>query len=157
MRPPFTAHRPPPAPRARSAGLVRAAGFTLIEVLVALSIMAVLAVMAWQGIDAMARTRNVTQAAMERTLRFNTAMAQWERDLQTLLDTKAVPALRFDGATLRLTREVDGGVQMVAWSFRDGAWWRWASPAVTRLTSCRSNGCAANNSLATRWAPACDR
>lgn len=110
----------------------RAAGFTLVEVLVALSIMAVLAVMAWQGIDAMARTRNSTQAAMERTLRFNTAMAQWERDLQKLLDTKAVPALRFDGATLRLTREVDGGVQMVAWSFRDGAWWRWASPAVTR-------------------------
>jgi general secretion pathway protein J len=110
----------------------RAAGFTLVEVLVALSIMAVLAVMAWQGIDAMARTRTVTQAAMERTLRLNTAMAQWERDLQALLDTKTVPPLGFDGATLRLTREVDRGVQMVAWSFRDGALWRWASPTATR-------------------------
>ncbi|MFY7915396.1 MAG: hypothetical protein ACOVPA_12105, partial [Rubrivivax sp.] len=45
----------------------------------------------------------------------------------------AVPALRFDGAQVRLTREAaEGGVQVVVWSRRDGAWWRWASPAVTR-------------------------
>ena len=35
----------------------RARGFTLVEVLVALAIMALLATMAWQGVDAMARTR----------------------------------------------------------------------------------------------------
>ena len=110
----------------------RQAGFTLVEVLVALSIMAVLAAMAWQGIDAMARTREASNAAVERTLRIQTALAQWERDLQSLQDTQVVPPLRFDGATLRLTREAEGGVQLVAWSLRDGSWWRWASPAVTR-------------------------
>lgn len=110
----------------------RSCGFTLVEVLVALSIMAVLATMAWQGVDAMARTREISNASIERTLRIGTALAQWEQDLQALQDTRVVPALRFDGATLRLTRTGDGGVQLVAWSLRDGAWWRWTAPAVTR-------------------------
>lgn len=108
-------------------------GFTLVEVLVALTIMAVLSMMAWQGIDAMARTRQSSNAAVERTLRIQTALAQWERDLQSLQNTRSVPALRFDGARLTLTREAEGGVQLVVWSLRDGAWWRWASPAVTRV------------------------
>lgn len=116
-----------PHPRAAEAG------FTLVEVLVALAIMAVLAAMAWQGIDAMARTREASNTAVERTLRIQTALAQWERDLQSLQDTHVVPPLRFDGATLRLTREAEGGVQLVAWSLRDGSWWRWGSPAVTRV------------------------
>lgn len=107
-------------------------GFTLVEVLVALTIMAVLSVMAWQGIDAMARTRESSSAAVDRTLRTQTAIAQWERDLQALQNTRSVPPLSFDGATLRLTREADGGIQLVAWTIRDKAWWRWASPAVTR-------------------------
>lgn len=115
-----------PLPRPQS-------GFTLVEVLVALTIMAVLSTMAWQGIDAMARTREASNAAVERTLRLQTALAQWDRDLQSLQDTRIVPALSFDGATLRLTRVADGGVQLVTWTVREQAWWRWASPAVTRV------------------------
>lgn len=110
----------------------RGRGFTLVEVLVALAIMALLATMAWQGVDAMARTREIGNGAVERTLRLQTALAQWERDLQAVQDTHTVPALRFDGARLLLTREAEGGVQLVAWQLRDGAWWRWTSPAVTR-------------------------
>lgn len=109
-----------------------ARGFTLVEVLVALSIMAVLATMAWQGIDAMARTREISAASVERTLRLQTAIAQWERDLQAIQDTHVVPALRFDGARLLVTREAEGGIQLVAWQLRAGAWWRWAGPPVTR-------------------------
>jgi general secretion pathway protein J len=41
----------------------------------------------------------------------------------------------FDGATLRMTRSVPDGVQVVVWSMRPqgtaNAWERWASPAVT--------------------------
>lgn len=110
-----------------------ARGFTLVEVLVALAVMAVIAGMAWQGIDAMARSRDAAQRSSQATLRTGTALAQWERDLGMVLTTGTVPALRFDGANVRLTREAaDGGVQVVVWSVREGAWWRWASPGVTR-------------------------
>ena len=88
-------------------------GFTLVEVLVALAVMAVIAGMAWQGLDAMVRSREAAQASSQATLRTGIALAQWERDLWAVLPTGAVPALRFDGAHVRLTREAaDGGVQV---------------------------------------------
>jgi general secretion pathway protein J len=108
-------------------------GFTLVEVLVALVIMAVLAGMAWSGIDGMARSRTASNESVEKTLRLNTALAQWEQDLLALQNTLFVDPIDFDGATLRVTREAEGGVQLVAWSLRGGAWWRWASPAVTQV------------------------
>jgi general secretion pathway protein J len=111
---------------------VQSGGFTLVEVLVALLILAVLSGMAWQGIDGMSRARNGSQAQMERSLRMNTVVAQWEQDLGALYDSAVVPALAFDGATVRLVRTVDAGVQMVAWSLRGSGWQRWAGPVVTR-------------------------
>ena len=94
-------------------------------------IMAVLATMAWQGIDGIVRARDISQAQVDRSLRLNTVIAQWDQDLAALIDTGVVPALRFDGATLRLSRQADGGVQMVAWSLREQQWQRWAGPVVT--------------------------
>lgn len=111
---------------------MRARGFTLVEVLVALLILSVLSVMAWRGIDGMARARDGSQAQMEGTLRLNTVIAQWEQDLASIHDTDAVPALGFDGATVRLARTVPGGVQLVAWSLRGSQWLRWAGPVVQR-------------------------
>lgn len=105
----------------------------------ALSVMAVIAGMSWQGIDAMARSRDIAQASAERTLRLGTVLAQWEHDLQAVLPTGVVPALRFDGATTWLTREAPGGVQLVAWTWRDGAWWRWAAPAATSTRDLRAH------------------
>ena len=107
-------------------------GFTLVEVLVALSIMAVVATLTWRGVDGMVRSRDISQAATDRTLRLGTVLAQWERDLQTVQSGMGVPPLGFDGASLRLAREAEGGIQLVSWTVRDGALWRWASPATTR-------------------------
>jgi general secretion pathway protein J len=107
-------------------------GFTLVEVLVALLILAVLSGMAWRGIDGMSNARDRSQAEIERSLRLNTVVAQWESDLGALYTSPTVPALAFDGATLRLVRTVDAGVQMVAWSLRGQRWQRWAGPVVTR-------------------------
>jgi general secretion pathway protein J len=111
----------------------RVRGFTLVEVLVALVIMAVLSTMAWQGIDGIVRARDISQAQTERILRLNTVIAQWDQDLQSLHDTSAVPALSFDGATLRLVRVAPQGVQVVAWSLQGNQWRRWAGPVVTRV------------------------
>jgi len=110
----------------------RSSGFTLVEVLVALLIMAILSAMAWQGVDGMVRARDASQAAAERTLRLTTVMAQWEQDLSTLYDSPSAPAIAFDGVNLRLARYTSEGAQIVVWSLRDGVWRRWASPSVKR-------------------------
>jgi general secretion pathway protein J len=108
-------------------------GFTLIEVLVALVILAVLSGMAWRGIDGMSKARSGSQQQTERSLRLTTVIAQWERDLGALYASPAVErALAFDGATVRLVRAVEGGVQMVVWSLHGERWQRWAGPVVTR-------------------------
>ena len=108
-------------------------GFTLVEVLVALSIMAVLATMAWQGIDGMVRARDISQARLDRSLRLSTVMAQWDQDLASLFDTPAVPHLSYDGSTLRIVRRAPGGVQLVAWSHQGTQWLRWSGPVLTRV------------------------
>jgi len=108
------------------------AGFTLVEVLVALVLMAVLSGMAWQGLDGISRARTISQARIEQTLRLNTVLAQWEQDLQSIYDTNLVPALTFDGATLRMVRRQPEGLQVVAWSLREQRWLRWTGAIVTQ-------------------------
>ena len=61
-----------------------AAGFTLIEVLVALSVMALMALMSWQAIDGMVRTQERARAHTDDTLTLQAAFAQWRADLDTM-------------------------------------------------------------------------
>ena len=114
------------------------AGFTLVEVLVAMMVMAIMAGMAWQGVDGIVRARDSSQARLEQTLRLNTVIAQWQQDLASIQDTAVVPlALSCDGASVRLTRRTPTGLQVVAWTLRPGngasgaTWQRWAGPPVT--------------------------
>ena len=113
----------------------RATGFTLVEVLVALLVLALMAGMAWQGVDGIVRSRDGSQGQIDRTLRINAVVGQWETDLGALQETGAVPALNFDGATLRLTRASQDGMQVIAWSLRPdqngSTLLRWAGPVVT--------------------------
>jgi general secretion pathway protein J len=66
-------------------------------------------------------------------------IGQLEQDLSALQETPNVPGLSFDGATLRLTRRADLGLQVVAWSLRpnadgsgSGTLLRWAGPPTTK-------------------------
>lgn len=106
-------------------------GFTLVEVLVALVVMATMAAMAWRGIDALVRSREIAQQRLAQTARLQTVIAQWEADLRALQDSHSpVEALAFDGGNLVLTRQGSDGLQLVVWSLREGSLWRWESPAV---------------------------
>jgi general secretion pathway protein J len=124
--------------------ITAASGFTLVEVLVALMVMAIMAVMAWQGVDGIVRARDSNQSRLERSLRLNTVISQWEQDLAALQQTSVVPAaLSFDGAAVRLTRRTTGGLQLVVWSLRPddngNTWLRWAGPAVTTSGALQDN------------------
>ncbi len=96
-------------------------------------LMAVLAGMAWQGLDGISRARTASQERVDQTLGLNTVLAQWEQDLLSVYDTRGtVPALAFDGARLRLVRRQPEGLQVVVWSLRERALWRWAGPVTAQ-------------------------
>lgn len=127
----------PHRPDRRLAPQPRPSGFTLVEVLVALFILSVVALMAWQGLDALVRTRDGAQARSEQTLQLNNALAQWELDLHQIQHSAVVPVLRFDGSAMRLTRHTPQGLQVVLWTVQDGRWYRWASAPTTRTLALR--------------------
>jgi general secretion pathway protein J len=110
----------------------RSRGFTLVEVLVALMVLALMAAMAWRGVDALVRTREVAQARMESLLRPQSVMAQWEADLQAVISTQVSPGVLCEGASLHLTRRQPDGVQVVTWALRSGTLNRWAAAPTTR-------------------------
>ena len=109
---------------------MKSRGFTLVEVLVALVILTLMALLAWRGIDALLTSRDIAEAHLARSTRLQTVLQQWEQDLLAVQDSSVMPKLAFDGASLRLTRRQEQGLQVVAWTLREGRLYRWAGPVV---------------------------
>jgi general secretion pathway protein J len=107
-------------------------GFTLIEVMVSLFILAVMAGMAWQGVDMVVRSRDSARARTEATLRLHSVLTQWEMDLREMIATDIAPGFEAQGNAMRLTRQTPQGIQVVSWTVRAGGWYRWASAPATR-------------------------
>jgi len=113
----------------------RPTGFTLVEVMVALVIMAVLSALAMRGMDALMRAKDAALASTDRTLKLNTGMSQFEYDMSMVVDSKVLPkAIMFDGATLRIARRTPQGIELVLWTLQDHRWQRWASAPVVHLS-----------------------
>lgn len=118
-------------------------GLTLVEMLVAIVVLALLALMGWRGLDAQLRTREHVSDRVDQIARLQTGLAQWTNDLEAMVDMGLVPALDFDGRSLRITRvdpHLEGQpLRVVAWSQRTiegqaqgrGSWVRWQSPPLS--------------------------
>jgi general secretion pathway protein J len=113
----------------------RPSGFTLIEVMVALLIMAILAALAFRGIDALVRSKDAALGATDRTLKLNTGMSQFDYDIAQMVDSKVLPqSMMWDGASLRFARRTPDGIQLVEWTLQDRRWQRWASASFTHMS-----------------------
>ena len=135
----------------------KTAGFTLIELMVAVAIMALLAMLSWRGLDGMTRVQSQTQAKTDGVLALQAGLAQWQTDLDALTQLPQITgagnignALDYDGQVLRLIRRyaeektpatngstgalVTESIRVVAWSQRGvegkSRWLRWQSPAL---------------------------
>ena len=113
-------------------------GFTLVELLVGLALMALLAVLSWRGLDTMMRTRDNTQARIDAVAAAQIALSQWRADLNAMHILPGVlggSSMSWDGRVMRLLRRSstplaqgqDAGVVVSAWTVRDGQWRRWQS------------------------------
>ncbi len=116
-------------------------GFTLVELLVALAVMALLAIVSWRGLDGMVRAQEQTRQRGSDMLALQAALAQWGTDLDALLALPGTVPLDWDGQVLRLTRRSsavpDPGALVVGWTRRSvqgqDYWLRWQSaPLRTR-------------------------
>lgn len=113
-------------------------GFTLVELLIALGILALMAGLSWRGLDAMVQTRETVRRHSDAVLGLQAGLTQWTSDLDALVELPQTPALAWDGRGLRLTRRSStrpgDGVLVVAWTRRNvdgaGQWLRWQSPPL---------------------------
>jgi general secretion pathway protein J len=112
----------------------RALGFTLVELLVSLFVLALMAGLSWRGLDGMMRARELTETRADEVLTLQTGLAQWGADLDAIAEYPPSRGIEWNGRVLRLTRRSSlapaDGVRVVAWAQRQGNWLRWQSPPV---------------------------
>jgi general secretion pathway protein J len=117
----------------------RPRGFTLVELLVALVVMALLAVLSWRGLDGMARAQEQTRSRADEVQALQVGLAQWTADLDGLVQLPQMSTLDWNGRVLRLVRQTPAGqpegLVVVGWARRatngTSRWSRWQSPPVT--------------------------
>jgi general secretion pathway protein J len=119
----------------------RAAGFTLVELLVAISILAIVAVLGWRGLDGIVRARLALTEQMETTRGMQLAFAQMQSDCEHVAPTELLvgrPFLLADNDRLTLVRTVlaenePARLQVVAYRVREGVLTRRESLATRDL------------------------
>jgi general secretion pathway protein J len=135
--------------RTREATMTEAAsprrpGFTLVELLVAISIMSIVAIIAWRGLSALIATRDRLGPEADDVRALLTVFGQMDRDLAHAVNPVLVPSggspvsvQTVDGSPalqiLRFAEPLaDGGsaVQQVSYAVVDGALMRQCSAAV---------------------------
>jgi general secretion pathway protein J len=123
------------------AGNRQVQGLTLIELLVAITVLAVVAVLGWRGLDSIVRTRVALTQEMERTRGIQLAFAQMERDTANLAAADLSPdrpPLSIGNGRLTLVRKVFNEnqptrLQVVSYRISNGVLYRRESIPTRRL------------------------
>jgi general secretion pathway protein J len=116
-------------------------GLTLIELLVAISILAFVAVLGWRGLDGIVRARVALTSDLEQTRGMQLAFAQLQSDCAHLVSPTAIPdraPLSTGSGRLMLVRTVfadsqPSRVQVVTYRVKDGVLTRRESMATRDL------------------------
>ena len=117
-------------------------GLTLIELLVAISVLAFIAVLGWRGLDSIVRARIALTGDLEQTRGMQLAFAQLQSDCAHLADAAVLPdrmplAAGSDRLTLVRTVFADhqpSRLQVIAYRVKDGVLTRRESAATRDLT-----------------------
>lgn len=125
-------------------------GFTLIEVMVAIMLMAVVSLIAWRGLDSVTRADQHLQASTEQTEVLLRALNQMQRDISLRASVELTPpeAKQTEGLAAVTVRSSDSkgfrldvirsapmagdGLQRVRWWLKGDALYRAAAPARDR-------------------------
>ena len=116
-------------------------GFTLVELLVAIAVLAIVAVLGWRGLDGIIRSRQALTATMEQTRGLQLAFAQLQSDCEHLVPDTSLrnrPNLLAENDRLTLVRSVfmenePSRLQVVSYRVRDGVLTRRESTATRDL------------------------
>ena len=103
-------------------------GFTLVELLVAISILAIVAVLGWRGLDGIVRARSTLAEQMETTRGMQLAFAQLQSDCEHIVEPGTInqrPRLLTGSDRITMVREVftenqPARLQVVSYRILDG-------------------------------------
>jgi general secretion pathway protein J len=117
-------------------------GLTLIELLVAIGVLAFIAVMAWRGLDSLTRTRESLNHELEQARSLQLTLAQWQIDCANAVDADLLDGhapLLIENSQFVLTRRVQleaqpSTLQIVTWRLHQGVLSRSALPPTRDLT-----------------------
>jgi general secretion pathway protein J len=116
-------------------------GLTLIELLVAISILATISVLGWRGLDSIVRARLALTEELEQSRALQLTFAQLQSDCLHLADSSVLrdrPALKVQAEQISMVRTVflddqPSGLQTVSYELNNGLLTRRESPVTRNL------------------------